>query len=1111
MKKIYFFFLLVIPFLSIAQISGEKTVGGVSSNYQTIQEAIDSLASNGINGAVTIKIEQGIYNENIIMPVITGVSAQNTITFESATLNALSVNIVGDLTSTFAGYCDFVKYRYITVSSNGNQSPSLFHFEDVSQITFENCILDQASSISVGINIFSNLKSCTNFSISNTSIIADKSIFVTGNHFKNFSIIGGEFQNSNEFIDLQLDSLVENITVYGAQVLNCNKAVNISGDTKGVKNIQVLNSSFHFISEGIHLSSNEKLENVVVENCEIIGYYPSTTGGLGMGIFIQAVEDVKNLEIKNSKVDSVENSALYVDLTKDLDNAVIKNNFLNGENNGVQINGVNSVIQNIHFSYNTITSFQDYAVKILNDKLIHDIDFNGDSILFSNGGIKILSNISAINNLSLDSVIVENKVIPLCCNHAFWLETAQSEINNLSISNSYFEGYNGVSINSIAGMHNVILENDSIDSPGKALEILNENNIIENLTLNDVYAKSNVGEGIGLESEFSNLEDIEFNNVVAIGDDGVKMNAFLGAFNLKIDSCEFYGISNCGINYNGQYGGAKNWIIESSEIFGEEKGVSIIQNSHNIDNVSIIGNEIVNSSLNQSGIGLYIYSEYSKLINCEIANNEIEGSSYGIYFMGNTLGMFNDSIIGNKIRMTSSNTSGSGFYAEKVGEGNYFLQNKIEIDDQGSGFSYGFYLSGDEMQVNQLTLLKNEVINARDIAFDIENVSGLLKMEENKIWNELENGNMEGLFLYQVDSVKFERNEFYSVNENVGLDFMDLNYGRLYNNFISGFNQNLKCDNCQKQVFAHNTFNTNTQNSASDLIVFSGNCSNNQFLNNIINTDSLTFSGNIYSLITQTDLSVCINNVYNFDTLQANLVHLDNGNLYPSILNWKNYANKENNSFYYSPSFINNTTDLHVLCTDVALNNGSILVGLPKDIDLNPRAEIPTIGADEMLHSWTIIALDSIVTCDLPIQISLEGEIEGSIYWSNQTTQPQTTITEFGTYYVQIYSDCGFIQDSIRILECEIIDTTDTTDGLFELKYNYKVYPNPVTSELTIKGENGFDKIIIQNLQGQNIKEYQYEQTIIEQTISLEFLEKGMYNLIFYRENKFQNHRIVKN
>ncbi len=77
-------------------MKGVYTIGASgNANYATIASATDALKKNGVEGPVVMKIENGTYAENVRIKEVNGVSATNTITFESQSGNRSDVVITG--------------------------------------------------------------------------------------------------------------------------------------------------------------------------------------------------------------------------------------------------------------------------------------------------------------------------------------------------------------------------------------------------------------------------------------------------------------------------------------------------------------------------------------------------------------------------------------------------------------------------------------------------------------------------------------------------------------------------------------------------------------------------------------------------------------------------------------------------------------------------------------------------------------------------------------------------------------------------------------------------------------------------------------------------------
>ena len=96
-----------------------------NGDYTNIAAAISDMANNGISGSVIFKIKNGTYNEQLVIPAISGASATNTITFESFSGNKNDVVIQYAATSASLNYtvnfngADYVTFRNLTIKATG--------------------------------------------------------------------------------------------------------------------------------------------------------------------------------------------------------------------------------------------------------------------------------------------------------------------------------------------------------------------------------------------------------------------------------------------------------------------------------------------------------------------------------------------------------------------------------------------------------------------------------------------------------------------------------------------------------------------------------------------------------------------------------------------------------------------------------------------------------------------------------------------------------------------------------------------------------------------------------------------------------------------------------
>ena len=115
-----FVLLIIFNINTYSQYSGTYYIGA-GQDFETLQGAIDALASDGVNGAVTMQIKTGNYNEQISIPAITGASAANTITFKSETQNPDDVMLYFAPTTSGANWvirfdgCSYITMEYLKI------------------------------------------------------------------------------------------------------------------------------------------------------------------------------------------------------------------------------------------------------------------------------------------------------------------------------------------------------------------------------------------------------------------------------------------------------------------------------------------------------------------------------------------------------------------------------------------------------------------------------------------------------------------------------------------------------------------------------------------------------------------------------------------------------------------------------------------------------------------------------------------------------------------------------------------------------------------------------------------------------------------------------------
>lgn len=133
-------------------IHGDFTVGSsAGTHYHSLKEAIDQLASRGIDGPVRLRLNAGMYDENFEIPAIAGLSEINTLTIEPTSGHRGDVTLTNthyhkpDYGDNKPGYftidgADYVTLRGLTFTTSQAQAPALLLVRNGSQhLTIEDC------------------------------------------------------------------------------------------------------------------------------------------------------------------------------------------------------------------------------------------------------------------------------------------------------------------------------------------------------------------------------------------------------------------------------------------------------------------------------------------------------------------------------------------------------------------------------------------------------------------------------------------------------------------------------------------------------------------------------------------------------------------------------------------------------------------------------------------------------------------------------------------------------------------------------------------------------------------------------------------------------------
>ncbi len=369
-------------FITGEPLSGIKTIGGTSPDFETIEAAINSLNANGVGpGGVTFLIRDGTYNENdnlIILDV--AATAENPVVFRpdaGATVEII-ITIIGDFNYAFKIHnSDYISFngnpygsdadsRNMTINGIRNNDDDVFVFwiaNGSDHTTLENLIINSVSeATNTGwstpvycstYGVTSPVVGMDSFTLSNCEVIGGSTYGVymdgdPGRELSNFNIINNDvhdFQKYGVFIFTDIVGCnvggnevyqtfeASRTSVYGIRA----GSSSCGGTTKIHHNyIHDLKHSELSGTRGIFMTSNSH-DNLVYDN--IIYLVPGLTANSSYCIYLSSGDATNNQIYYNTLYMGGICNREYPDfycirIHKDASDNILKNNILINERTG---------------------------------------------------------------------------------------------------------------------------------------------------------------------------------------------------------------------------------------------------------------------------------------------------------------------------------------------------------------------------------------------------------------------------------------------------------------------------------------------------------------------------------------------------------------------------------------------------------------------------------------------------------------------------------------------------------------------------------------------------------------------------------------------------------
>jgi len=349
-------------------LNGVYTIGGASADYPDFSAAALALNQCGISGPVIFNVASGTYIEQIELFNISGSSATNTVTFQSATNDSSDVvwsydaqgstdNWVVKLNGT-----SNIVFKDITIQADDSAYAQVFHLRNNPEnISIENSVIrtDIVSSVNDETMALIYVKDSlgSDFNLKNSVLQNGSYVFSaigTANGAQNWNfennIISGHhafaLNISNSISPIVKRNIISADTNSNYDSYNAIAIVNSSGSPEVSYNeVYTFNTQ---ISYGLLFvnSDFDTQSPAMVYNNMILLNGNSSTNTLSGGILIQESENINiyynNVNFKGSQTNSA--SMIIFDNTAISDNIIIKNNHFTNNAGGYAyyVNGVDT-------------------------------------------------------------------------------------------------------------------------------------------------------------------------------------------------------------------------------------------------------------------------------------------------------------------------------------------------------------------------------------------------------------------------------------------------------------------------------------------------------------------------------------------------------------------------------------------------------------------------------------------------------------------------------------------------------------------------------------------------------------------------------------------------
>uniref|UniRef100_UPI00258A52D8 HYR domain-containing protein n=1 Tax=Algoriphagus sp. TaxID=1872435 RepID=UPI00258A52D8 len=750
----------------LVPMSGEYTINsGISGdrNFQSFDAAINAMISNGINGAVVFKVATGTYTERVTIPGITGISASNSITFESASGNPADVNLLSSATSTETNFvlrldnAKHVRLRNFTVGTTiaGSNSNArvIDGINNLKDILIENCVLN--SNVNTNTSFTRAVFFATATTAENIQFINNK--FVGGSHgiylrLSDLTIsIPGLRIEGNEFSNFTVGGIDLN-TVSGAKILSNTLTTSSTSSSKVGVNVNVPRDGLELVGNKVFYNrisiSNGTLNTA--ENPGIIANNFIFNNSIGAGL---SLNNVSYFQVYHNSISSNGSAFDYIGMSGRLENRVKNNVFRSNSNYSVTVTtatGLTEMDFNDLFSgganlsrwngtnatslaaWRTLSSFD--ANSINEDPLfVSETDLTPQNPSLSEAGTDLTSVVpSDINGIQ--------RTVPVS------IGAIEYSVAGLPMEGDYTIDPSGVGNRNFTGFA----------SASEALQLRGVSGAVRFLIADGTYQEQlNFGAVNGTSEDFTiSLESASGNpeNVII---------QYPIDYVLRLENSEHYSIKNLTFKTTG---------VDVQVIQVNDRAVNLLFENNIIQN-------IVEEGSSDTRKGIVVTGNFRE--NIRIINNQISGGFYGIQVSGSSLSNLAPGVVisGNTITNTSFRSIFLTYNSAPEVSGNRIQTNSTLLEQVAILL---------ENNSNGLLFKENRIESKGGYAIRMNNVTGSAS-ESNLVYNNflVSEGNLSAVVFSNTTFVDFYHNSVW--NRNTGSAFYYFSNGadnKLVNNIF---------------------------------------------------------------------------------------------------------------------------------------------------------------------------------------------------------------------------------------------------------------------------------------------------------------------------------------